>query len=74
MATVSSIVMDLIESELVKETAYTEGVTGRPGLLLKLNPECGCMIGVEIDIDRISVIVANLDQETIWQEPFGRAI
>lgn len=70
-ATVSSIVVDLIDSELVKETAYTEGVTGRPGLLLKMNPDCGSMIGVEIDIDRISVIVANLGQETIWHAEQG---
>ena len=70
-ATVSSIVADLIDSELVKESAYTEGVTGRPGLLLKLNPECGCMIGVEIDIDRISVMVGDLGQEIIWHSEQG---
>lgn len=70
-ATVSSIVLDLIESGLVKETEYTEGVTGRPGLLLKLNPQCGCMVGVEIDLDRISVMVANLGQEVIWESEKG---
>jgi predicted NBD/HSP70 family sugar kinase len=70
-ATVSSIVSDLIDSSLVKETAFTEGVTGRPGLLLKLNPDCGCMIGVEIDLDRISVIVADLGQGVIWEAGVG---
>jgi predicted NBD/HSP70 family sugar kinase len=43
------------------------GRAGRPGLLLDLNPNCGCMIAVEIDLDRISLVLANLGRETLWR-------
>ncbi|MFQ3241778.1 MAG: putative NBD/HSP70 family sugar kinase [Lentimonas sp.] len=66
-ATVSSIVADLIEASLVNETEYVGGRAGRPGLLLDLNPNCGCMIAVEIDLDRISLVLANLGRETLWR-------
>ncbi|CAA6693571.1 MULTISPECIES: ROK family protein [unclassified Lentimonas] len=66
-ATVSSIVADLIEVSLVREVEYLEGRAGRPGLLLDLNPDYGCMIAVEVDLDRISLVLANLGRETLWR-------
>ncbi|MFT4901712.1 MAG: putative NBD/HSP70 family sugar kinase, partial [Lentimonas sp.] len=66
-ATVSSIVADLIEASLVREAEYVEGRTGRPGLLLNLNPECGCMIAVEVDLDRISLVLANVGRDILWR-------
>lgn len=67
-ATVSNIVSDLIAASLVQETEYVEGAAGRPGLLLALNPNCGCMIALEIDLDRISLLVTNAGQEALWRE------
>ena len=67
-ATVSNIVTDLLNSSLVKETEYVEGAIGRPGLLLQLNPDYGCMVAVEIDLDRISILLADIGQETLWRE------
>jgi len=66
-ATVSSIVADLLEVSLVREVDYLEGKAGRPGLLLDLNPNYGCMIAVEVDLDRISLVLANLGRETLWR-------
>ena len=67
-ATVSSIVADLITASLVLETEYAGGAAGRPGLLLELNPDCGCMIALEIDLDRISLLFTNAGQESLWRQ------
>jgi len=61
-ATVSNIVAELLKASLVSETEYDEGKAGRPGLLLNLNPNSGFMIAVDIDLDRISVVLANVGQ------------
>ena len=65
-ATVSNIVAVLIQSKLVSETEFTVGGAGRPGLLLDLNPKAGCMIAVEIDLDRISIVMADFGLEAFW--------
>lgn len=73
-ATVSSIVSDLIDATLVNETKFVEGAAGRPGLLLSLNPNCGCMIAVEVDLDCISIVLTNVGQALIWQEEIALAL
>jgi predicted NBD/HSP70 family sugar kinase len=67
-ATVSNIVVDLLNASLLKETEYTEGGGGRPGLLLTINGAYGCMVAVEIDLDCISVAVADFSQTIFWRE------
>jgi predicted NBD/HSP70 family sugar kinase len=67
-ATVSNIVAALIEPGLVSETEFTVGGAGRPGLLLKLNPQAGCMVAVEIDLDRISIVMANFGLQELWSQ------
>jgi predicted NBD/HSP70 family sugar kinase len=67
-ATVSNIVAALIESGLVAETEFTVGGAGRPGLLLELNASCGCMVALEIDLDRILLVVTNAGQEPLWRQ------
>lgn len=66
-ATVSNIVAELLASGLVLETEYTTGTTGRPGLLVTLNPNAGAMIAVDMDLDRITVAVSNFGRESIWR-------
>ena len=60
-ATVSSIVKELLASELVYELGSTNGTSevGRPATNLELNPDAGYIIGVEIGVDFISIIIAN---------------
>ena len=67
-ATVSNIVNNLLESSLVSETEYDEGGAGRPGLLLNLNPECGSMLAVDINLDYAAVVLTNMGQEILWSE------
>ncbi|MBD5779628.1 ROK family transcriptional regulator [Pelagicoccus sp. NFK12] len=66
-ATVSAIVADLIGASLVTESQYEEGGVGRRGMLLDLNPSCGSMVAVELDIDRVEVVLANLGMKFLWR-------
>jgi len=78
-ATVSNIVAALIASGLVSETEYMVGGAGRPGLSLELNPRAGCMVAVEIDLDRISIVMADfglgeLLSQSVLVEPDSPAV
>lgn len=66
-ATVSNIVSPLLESALIYETEFDDKGSGRPGMLLNLNPELGCMIAVEIDLDSVSLVLAKVGLEVIWK-------
>jgi predicted NBD/HSP70 family sugar kinase len=65
--TVSNIVSDLLDAELVMETKLRREGTGRPGLLLELAPTGGYAIGLEIDISRIIVIAVNFQADVLWE-------
>ena len=67
-ATVSNIAAALLESQLILETEFTVGGAGRPGLLLDLNAQAGCMLAVEIDLDRISIVMANFGMDELWSQ------
>jgi len=67
-ATVSNIVAELIEGSLVHETEYDTKGAGRPGLLLNFNANFGCMLAVDLDLDLVSVVLANLGKDVIYRE------
>jgi len=67
-STVSSIVGELINENLIRETNLVQSSTGRPGMLLELNPEGGCAIGVEINVDYIEMIVSDFAANILWRE------
>ncbi|TVP76299.1 MAG: ROK family transcriptional regulator [Puniceicoccaceae bacterium] len=67
-ATVSNIVAELIAASIVHETEYVTGEAGRPGLLVRLNANYGCMLAVDLDLDRTTVVLANVGQEILWRE------
>lgn len=72
-ATVSNIVSDLLGAGLVTETEYDGGGAGRPGLLLDLNPNSGSMVAVDLDIDRVTVILFSMGQEVLWRSVLALA-
>jgi len=48
-STVSSLVEDLIQRQLVHETGVNSIGTGRPATMLEINPQAGGIIGVRSD-------------------------
>lgn len=66
-STISSIMTRLLEEKLVIETELRADKIGRPGLLLELNPEGGCAIGVEIGVDFVRVVLTNFVAEVLWR-------
>lgn len=65
--TVSNIVNVLIEEGLVFEDKLQDSKIGRPSILLKLRPDGGAVIGVEIGVDFISVLLTNFVAEILWE-------
>lgn len=65
--TVSSLVQQLITAGFVSETGVGKSITGRPGILLQLNPQAGGIIGVEIGVDFISVVLTDFAARVIWR-------
>ncbi|GAB2512763.1 ROK family transcriptional regulator [Nocardiopsis aegyptia] len=59
--TVSSLVSDLISRGLVRETGVTaEHRVGRPGVMLALDETSMAAIGVEVNVDYLSVVAVDL--------------
>ncbi len=65
--TVSSLVHQLINASFVTETGVGKNFTGRPGILLQLNPYAGAIIGVEMGVDFISVVLTDFAARVIWR-------
>lgn len=65
--TVSSLVNELIERQFVQEVGLTSQNTGRPAVLLKLNPAVGFIVSCEIGVDFILVICADFSPKIIWR-------
>lgn len=65
--TVSSLVKQLTDAGLITENGVGKSSTGRPGILLQLNPAAGSIIGVEIGVDFISVVLTDFAAHVIWR-------
>lgn len=62
-STVSTVVAELIDDDIVSEGAANRpslGGTGRPGVTLCLNPSAGAALGVDIGYARLRVLVSDL--------------
>ena len=70
-ATVSAIVQVLLDRELVLETGSDDTKKGRKPILLQMNKSCGYIISVNLALDTITLMTANLLGEncTIYQYP-----
>ena len=66
--TVSSLVQQLIDAGFVSESGVGKSPTGRPGILLQLNPHAGAIIGAEIGVDLISVVLTDFAARVIWRQ------
>lgn len=72
-ATVSSLVADLIDRRLVRETGLTENRVGRPATMLVLDGSPYAAIGVEINVDYVTAVATGLAGERLltWRRSFG---
>jgi glucokinase-like ROK family protein len=66
-STVSAIIGELIHENLIRETDLIHSNTGRPGRLLEINPNGGCALGIEINVDYIALIVTDFAANVIWR-------
>ena len=59
-ATVSAIVLELIEKKLVIEVGSDDTSTGRKPILLTFNASCGHVLSIDLNVDTIAAMTSNL--------------
>lgn len=71
-ATVSSLVADLIDRRLLRETGLTAHRVGRPATMLQLDGTPYAAIGLEINVDYLAAVAINLAGEQVlsWRRSF----
>ena len=67
-STVSSLVEELLERKLLHEIGFNSAGAGRPATLLEINPEAGCIIGVELGVDFVAAVLTDFVGATLWRE------
>jgi len=72
-ATVSSLVADLIDRRLVRETGMTERRIGRPATMLVLDGSPYAAIGMEVNADYMTVVAVDLAGTKLlsWRRAFA---
>lgn len=65
--TVSSLIEELLNRGLVHEVGRDTSGGGRPATLLELNPKAGCIVGVALGVDFVSVILADFVGQIYWR-------
>lgn len=71
-ATVSSLVVDLIDRRLVRETGLTEHRIGRPATMLVVDGAPYAGVGIEIGADQLTVVAVDLAGTELlsWRRAF----
>ncbi|MDI1459811.1 ROK family transcriptional regulator [Catellatospora sp. KI3] len=72
-ATVSSLVADLIDRRLLRETGLTEHRIGRPATMLMLDGSPYAAIGIEVNADYLTAVAVDLagTQVLSWRRSFA---
>ena len=72
-ATVSSLVAELIDRRLVRETGLTEHRIGRPATMLVPDGAAYAAIGLEVNTDHLAVVAIDLAGERLlsWRRAFA---
>ena len=65
--TVSSLVEELVDYDLVREVGYDSSGLGRRSLLLELNPSMGFVVAAEQGADFVSVICSDFTPRILWE-------
>jgi glucokinase-like ROK family protein len=72
-STIGSLLSQLQAWGFVKEAGHVSSRPGRPGIMLDLNPDAGRVIGAEIGVDFISVVLADMKANVVWQHQIETA-
>jgi predicted NBD/HSP70 family sugar kinase len=74
-ATVSSLVADLIDRRLLRETGLTENRVGRPATMLVLDGSPYAAIGIEVNVDYLTAVAIDLSGTELlsWRRSFPGA-
>jgi len=67
-ATITRLVRELIDHGFVRETGFQSVRSGRPSILLQLDPDAGCIIGAEIEVKFGSIILTDLSAHILWRQ------
>ncbi|MBL8098854.1 MAG: ROK family transcriptional regulator [Anaerolineales bacterium] len=67
-STVSSLVDELLEKNLVHEIGSNVGGAGRPAMMLEVNAQAGNVIGAELGVDFVSVAVTDFMGNILWRK------
>jgi len=66
-STVSSLVEELFQLGLIRETGINSNGTGRPATLLEINPLAGGVVGLELGVDFVTVLLTDFLGNVLWR-------
>lgn len=67
-STVSSIVDELIKEGFVKEEGPGISKGGRKPIILNINNNAGCIIGIDLDVNYILIVLTDLLANILWEK------
>jgi len=67
-AAVTSIVSDLIEAAIIQEAESRVGGSGRPPVILEINPNRGWVAGIDLGASHVSVVLSNFSAHVIAEQ------
>ncbi len=67
-AAVTAIVKDLMTQGIIREGAYVHRGSGRPSILLEINPNHGYVAGIDMGVTHLHIVIANMGANVIAEE------
>ncbi len=67
-AAVTSIVSDLIQAAIIQEAESRVGGSGRPPVILEINPNRGWVAGIDFGASHVSVVLSNFSAHVIEEQ------
>ena len=64
-AAVTSIVNDLMESNIIREAERRTSTSGRPPIILEINPDAGYVAGVDMGATHLEIMIANFGAQVV---------
>jgi glucokinase-like ROK family protein len=73
-AAVTAIVSDLIDTGIIQETEARASNSGRPPIILEINPSGGIVVGLDIGATHMSIVLANFAAQVIDEKEIPHPI